>query len=349
MKRNIFILSIVVSILIVFSALVFASDTINVKDYIKDKFPPAISLHLSSLGSLDSYEKEFVDLLEKLPEEEQECYAKLVYQYGFHREILEIAKEGKPIAVYVEAYDKALILVEKREYKNALPYLEIAVKTDVLSLKAEVYHGIGICYGKLKSYEKALEAYKQVILIKPNHVFAHGNLGVIYHKLGFDEDAIEEYKQAIRIDPGNTKYYCNLGVSYYSLGFYEDAAKAYKQAIRIDPDNLIVYSNLGAAYFDLGLYEDAIDILKQAVNVDPDNAISRYNLGAVFYNLGFNEDAIEEYKQAIRIEPDKSSAHSGLGFAYHKIGDKNSALNEYKILKKLNINLANELLDFINK
>ena len=73
MKRNIFILSITVSILIASSTLIFASDTINVKDYIKDKFPPAVSLHLSSLDSLDLYEKEFIDLLEKLPGEEQEC------------------------------------------------------------------------------------------------------------------------------------------------------------------------------------------------------------------------------------------------------------------------------------
>ena len=119
MKRIIFILLIIVASLIIFSALVFASDTINVKDYIKDKFPPAVSLHLSSLDTLDLYEKEFIDLLEKLPEEEQECYAKMIFEYGFSGEILEIIKEGKPIAVYVEAYDKALNLAEKREYKNA--------------------------------------------------------------------------------------------------------------------------------------------------------------------------------------------------------------------------------------
>jgi len=151
MKRIIFTLLIIVSSLLVFSVLVLASDTINVKDYIEDKFPPVVSLHLSSLDNLDSYEKEFIDLLEKLPEEEQECYAKMVYEYGFYREILEVVKEGKPIAVYVEAYDKALNLAEKREYKNALPYLEIAVETDIASLKAEAYHGIGVCYGELKS------------------------------------------------------------------------------------------------------------------------------------------------------------------------------------------------------
>ncbi len=265
MKRNVFILLIIVSSLIVFSVFVFALDIINVKDYIKDKFSPAVSLHLFSLDNLDLYEKEFIDLLEKLPEEEQECYAKMVYEYGFYREILEVVKEGKPIAVYVEAYDKALNLIEKREYKNALPYLEIAAETDVSSLKAGAYHVIGVCYGELKSYTKAIEAYKQAVLFMPNHVITHYNLGVLYHKLGFYEDAIKAYKQAIRIDPGYADSYYGLGLVYYTLGYNEDAIEEYKQAIRIDPDNGKYYCNLGVSYHSLGFYEDAAKAYKEAI------------------------------------------------------------------------------------
>ena len=71
------------------------SQTINVKDYIKEKFPSIFSFYLSSLEDLDSYEKEFIDLLEKLPEEEQEYYAKEVYKNGFSLELLEKLKKGE--------------------------------------------------------------------------------------------------------------------------------------------------------------------------------------------------------------------------------------------------------------
>ena len=99
MKRNIFILSIVVSILIVSSTLIFASGTTNVKDYIKGKLPSVFSFYLSSLEDLDSYEKEFIDLLQKLPEEEQEYYAKEVYKNGFTLELLEGVKDGKEVQI----------------------------------------------------------------------------------------------------------------------------------------------------------------------------------------------------------------------------------------------------------
>ena len=95
MKKIIFILLIVASILIVFSTLIFASETIDVKDYIKGKFPIMFNIYLASLEGLDQYEKEFIDLLQNLPEEEQKNFAKEVHNNGFSKEILEkIKKEG---------------------------------------------------------------------------------------------------------------------------------------------------------------------------------------------------------------------------------------------------------------
>ena len=98
MKRNIFILLIVASILIVFSTLIFASEAIDVKDYIKGKFPVIFNIYLAPLGELDEYEKEYIDLLQNLPEEEQKNLAKEVYNNGFSKEILEKIKKEDIIA-----------------------------------------------------------------------------------------------------------------------------------------------------------------------------------------------------------------------------------------------------------
>ena len=94
MKRNIFILLIAVSILFVFLTSVFASETIDVKDYIKGKFPIMFNIYLASLEGLDQHEKEFIDLLQNLPEEEQKNFAKEVYNNGFSKEILAKIKDA---------------------------------------------------------------------------------------------------------------------------------------------------------------------------------------------------------------------------------------------------------------
>ena len=252
MKKNIILSAIIVNFvfILIFSLFLSASSqTINVKEYIKDKFPPVFSLHLSSLNDLDSYEKEFIDLLEKLPEEEQEYYAKVVYKYGFSRELLGVAKEGKPIVVYAEAYDKALNLIEKREYKNALPYLETAVKTDISSLKAQAYFQIGYCYDELDNFTKSIEAYKQATRINPDDADSYYTLGNVYSDLFEFENAVEAYKQAIRIDPNHAKVHSSLGNAYNCLGFCKEAIEACKQAIRIDPEYIDAYNNLGGGLY----------------------------------------------------------------------------------------------------
>jgi hypothetical protein len=147
MKKNITCL-LLVAIIISISCLsltVSSSQTINVKDYIKDKFPPIFNFYLSSLQDLDSYEKEFIDLLQKLPEDKQEYYAKEVYKNGFSPELLKSIKEGKvftPEELFkleekdkkdsdyaYEAYNQAQIFIDKKEYKKALPYCKYQMKS----------------------------------------------------------------------------------------------------------------------------------------------------------------------------------------------------------------------------
>ena len=69
------------------------SETIDVKDYIKGKLPVIFNIYLASLGDLDEYEKEFIDLLINLPEDEQKIFAKEIKNNGFSKEILEKIKK----------------------------------------------------------------------------------------------------------------------------------------------------------------------------------------------------------------------------------------------------------------
>ncbi len=132
MKKNITCLLLVTIIISIFCLTVSFSQTINVKDYIKDKFLSAFILYLSSLQDLDSYEKEFIDLLENLPEEEQEYYSKEVYKNGFSLELLKNVKEGK--AIQIPASDPALPSLSNAKEKliESLPSLIKRIKPSVV-------------------------------------------------------------------------------------------------------------------------------------------------------------------------------------------------------------------------
>ena len=190
-------------------------------------------------------------------------------------ELFEQEEKDKKDSDYAyEAYGKALYFIDKREYEKALPYLEIAIKTDISSLKAWAYFQIGFCYGELKSYTKAIEAFKQ----------------------------------AIRIDPDCANAYYNLGIAYDLLGLYKDAIKAYKQVSYIDPDyNAHVYIRVGGISFSYHLYKDAIEAFKQAIRIDPDNVDAHYGLGVYYSLIGDKSSALNEYKILKELDIDEAN------------------------------------------
>jgi tetratricopeptide (TPR) repeat protein len=151
-------------------------------------------------------------------------------------EVFEHESKTKKDSDYDEAYKKALYFIDKEGYDKALPYLELAVKTDVLSLKENVYVNIGFCYGNLGNHVKAIEAYKHAIRINPEYASAYYNLGTAYNSLSLYEDAIEACKQAIRIDPDFANAHLNLGFSCLQIGDKSSALNEYKILKNLDID-----------------------------------------------------------------------------------------------------------------
>ncbi len=115
---------------------IFASETINVKDYIKNKFPSVIyNIYLASLDELDPYEKEFIDVLQNLPEDKQRCYAIEAYNNGFTQELLEKVREE----IITE---KSLIKVEEKTSEKLPAVIKeiepLPTRKEKLSLKEKI-------------------------------------------------------------------------------------------------------------------------------------------------------------------------------------------------------------------
>ena len=159
-------------------------------------------------------------------------------------EVLKQESKVKKDSEHDKAYQKASYFIDKEEYEKALPCLEIAIKTDKLSLQKNAHIKIGFCYGKLDNHTKAIEAYTQAIRINPEYTNAYINLGFAYAQLGLHEDGIETYKKAIRIDPKNAKPHFGLGSSYFKIGDKSSALDEYKILKKLD-------INLANKLFDL--------------------------------------------------------------------------------------------------
>ena len=137
---------------------------------------------------------------------------------------------------------------------------------------------LGIAYDVLSMHKEAMEAYKEVIKIKPDFAWAHNSLGVAYANLGMNKEAMEAYKESIKIKPDFAWAHNNLGTIYGKLSMHKEAIEAYKEAIKINPNYAEAYFNLGVSYIMLKDGPSAFEQYKKLLELNPELAEELYNI-----------------------------------------------------------------------
>ncbi len=93
-----------------------------------------------------------------------------------------------------------------------------------------------------EEFQKAADAYKKAIDIKPTVGAYYNNMGEAYSRLGQTDKAIEAYSQAAMNDPTEAaKYYFNLGAVLTNTGKTDEANAAFDKAIAADPAKADAY------------------------------------------------------------------------------------------------------------
>ena len=135
-----------------------------------------------------------------------------------------------------------------------------------------LFNVIGVANKGLGKFEKAIEAYKKAISIKPDYAEAHNNIGNALQDQGKLDDAIEAFNKALSIKPDYAEAYNNLGITLKEKGKFDEAIEAYNKALSIKPDYAEVCNNLGNVLQDQGKLDEAIEAYNKALSIKPDYA-----------------------------------------------------------------------------
>jgi Flp pilus assembly protein TadD len=101
--------------------------------------------------------------------------------------------------------------------------------------------------------------------------------------------------------------------------------------------------------FHSGYDDEAVRALEKAAALKSRDENAHFALGNIYSELGRYDEAIGAYRKAVKIKPKFAEAHYHLGVAYVELSKKalSSARREYNTLKKLDKDIAQELLDKI--
>jgi tetratricopeptide (TPR) repeat protein len=106
---------------------------------------------------------------------------------------------------------------------------------------------------------------------------------------------------------------------------------------------------VGTRFFAEGDYDKAIQEYHEAIRIDPNHISSHLNLGEAYYQKGMYEEAKGEYEYVLRLNNMHPKAHYNLGRTLAQEGKKEEAKEHYEFLKSVKSNLADKLLEFIEK
>lgn len=163
-----------------------------------------------------------------------------------------------------ETKKKADLLIEKSQYKKAIPSLISYLKKD--STCVPIYLDLFTCYFWTNNYHAALNVITKAKSILPVEPQVYDFSAKVYAVLDSNIQALKEIDQGISQYPTCARLYGRKADIYESMEKQDEALRTYNKAIELDPSNFEYYFNRGSVRCSLNDIEGGFKDFKYIIN-----------------------------------------------------------------------------------
>lgn len=206
----------------------------------------------------------------------------------------------KPEAQAKQNLGMALLAGGNRQaaLKNLLEAAELDPDNETL------HDAIGVTYGEMEQYDKAVLHLNRALQIQPNYSDAMNHLGMVFSKQGKHAQAIELFRKAAEDFMYRSRHiaYDNLGLVYRKVGEHDKAMEAFKRSVQIQPNYSDGYDHMGWTYEDLRDWDNAINSYNAAIRTSPDHPVSYLYLASVYLKLNRRQEARSLVIKAMELD-----------------------------------------------
>lgn len=177
------------------------------------------------------------------------------------------------------------------------------------------------------------------------------NLGIGYlDQLQYDQ-ALEAFQNVVRLRPDYKDGFINIGLTYLEWEKYDQARGPIETALAIHPDDARALYYLALIERRQRHSEAEVADLEKVVAQYPQCRDARRELGISYYQQHRPQDAILQFKALQAIDPDDLAAHYNLAILYRRSGMKRQSEAEaaqYRI-KEIDPGAPTYSLDYLRK
>jgi len=181
----------------------------------------------------------------------------------------QIARRNEAYQTALSFFNKGIEYFQSEKFGEAAEQFEKAVEAK--SGFHEAFENLAASYFRLKLYEKAIEAAKNVLKTNPNSSQALKIISMAYSSLG-DEQSALEYMNKLKELPDeelSAEELYNMAVVAANQGNDEEAKGYFERSIQHRPDFALCHFQLGLCYFRLNNMEGAKKELETYLALDP--------------------------------------------------------------------------------
>jgi tetratricopeptide (TPR) repeat protein len=160
------------------------------------------------------------------------------------------------------------------------PYCELA------------WFNLGSAYQGIKLYEKAIDAYKYVLVIDEKFDYAYRNIGDALMRLRKYKEAIENLLKVLELTKPEEIIYEALGYCYEKLKLPAESRFYYKKASHLQPENATMYYKMACTYMQEEQWKNAIKLLENALKIAKLHPEYNYTMAQCYFQ-------IEDFNQTI--------------------------------------------------
>ncbi len=169
---------------------------------------------------------------------------------------------------------------------------------------------------------KAIDAFKEAILIDANYALAYCGMADAYFRLSnvyfppreVLPKAKEAALRAVGIDDNLAEAHSSLGlVRVYYEHDWTGAEREFRRALELDPHLVSAHQRYGSYLTFMGRFDEAIRHYKTALELDPFSLQINMNLATTYYLKGEYERAVNLLNESIELEPNYMPTHFVLG------------------------------------
>ncbi len=177
------------------------------------------------------------------------------------------------------------------------------------------------------------------------------NVGIGFLDQQQYSDAIQAFEQVVKLRPDYSDGYVNIGLTYLEWEKYSSARPALEKALQLHPNYARALYYLALVERREGHPEAEVVDLQRVVEQYPQSRDARRELGIAYYQQHRSDDALVQFEALQAIDPDDLAAHYNLAILYRRKGMKAKAAEQAALYatKRIDPAAPTYSLDFLRK